>query len=158
MGRVTRLGYVGVLMVACGAALVTRPAVATLGQYQDSVENDRVSIAGVRHLSHVKGNFTVHEIANEGISVRQYARTDGTIFALSWSGDSHPDLSQLLGAYFSDYATASSQSPKVRVRTPFSRVEGTKVTVEKFGHLRAMRGRACVTELFPAGVTCEQIK
>jgi hypothetical protein len=160
MRRDSRLNLLGVWLLACTTLLSTRTAKATLGQTLDSLEKDRQFISGERNTSRVFQSYTVHRISKRGLEIREYAQPNGPIFGLAWSGTDHPDLTQLMGDYFDDYQAASKDAAKskVRVRSPFSRVEGQRVTVEKFGHMRAVSGRACVSELLPTGVTCDVIR
>src|SRR5215469_15886800 len=95
--------------LTAASALATLPALAALGDNVASVSNDRLHLHA--QLKDVKSSvgFTVHEIqAPSGTLVREYVSPNGTVFAVSWTGPAKPDLQQLLGSYFSQYASASS--------------------------------------------------
>ena len=84
--------------------------------------------------------------------LREYINGEGFVFAITWQGARHPDLIPLLGAYAEAYQTASREARPERGRSYMGVVRGEDIVVEKFGHLRAVRGRAFVPSLLPAGV------
>ncbi len=136
---------------------LTVPAHASLGGAESSVEVDRNQISGQDRDSTATPNFTVHEIANRRLTVREYI-ANGSVFAVVWQGKSHPDLKKFLGKYADDYRVALARAPKHVRGLRSSRVEGDRLVVEKSGHLGSMRGRAYVPSLIPAGVQLNEIR
>jgi hypothetical protein len=133
-------------------------AQATLGEKVQSVETVRKNVRGVLRAPVVASAFTVHEITTSTLSLKEYAGPDGTIFAVTWQGFMHPDLTSLLGAYFSDFSDAHLRQTRTPGRKPSSNVQGSRVIVEKSGHMRAVQGKAYVPQLFPEGVSVDEIQ
>ena len=134
-----------------------KDAQASLGQLEASIEDDRQKISAVRHASRIGNSYTVHEIANQRINIREYV-SHGVVFAVSWTGARHPDLTGLLGKYFQDYQNSSRHSVKVRGVRSHGSIHGQNVIVEKSGHMRWIQGKAYVPNLMPMGVTSSEIQ
>jgi hypothetical protein len=101
--------------------------------------------------------YTVQEIDYDGTAVREYISSSGIVFAIAWNGIRHPDLSALLGSYAGQYQQALQNTP----RQPGARhisVKADGVVVEKWGHVRALQGRAYAPDLIPPGVNTDEIK
>lgn len=131
------------------------PAFATLGEKAASVQADQTRMKGSIRVTQTAA-YSVHEIqAEPGVVVREYASPQGTVFAVSWRGPGHPDMHQLLGSYFAQYAQAA-QAKKSR-RGPL-RIQQPGLVVEVSGHARALAGRVYVPQLLPQGVQAEEIK
>jgi hypothetical protein len=145
-------------MLILVSAFFSKPSLATLGDKDDSVETDRKAFAAIRNPSTAHENYTVHEIASDGMTIREYAAADGTIFAIAWKGISHPDLSSIMGDYFSDYQKTSKNLAKQKGHRPHAIVRSPSVVVEKFGHMRAAQGKAYVLALLPEGVSANDIQ
>ena len=96
-------------LIASFAMMLPARAFAELGGDLSSVERDRVrmnaSIA-VRPM----GRYTVHEMTSDsGSTVREFATSEGKIFAVAWQGPFHPDYQQLLGPYFGQVQQGTGQ-------------------------------------------------
>jgi len=141
----------GLFLTALGA----RPAHAVLGAGAESVEADRSALGGERsEVAHA--GYTVESITTAaGIAVNEYVSGSGTVFAVSWRGARHPDLSLLLGPYFSEYQTAASQPP---ARRRGLRIQTENVVVETGGHPGDLWGRAYLPGQLPSGVGAEDIQ
>ena len=139
--------------VVLAAVVAAGPASAwcALGGQLPSVMADGSALhAAVR--SETTSVYTRHSMTlPTGTRVNEYAGADGVVFAVTWSGATSPDLSQLLGTYFSEYKTALPGSASVphRART----VQGPRVVVQSAGIMRALHGRAYVPAALPAGVS-----
>jgi hypothetical protein len=141
------------------ALLIASTAFAGLGQDQTSVETDRRTFSGGKTQITSFSGYSVHQFASSGLTVLEYSLPNGTVFAVTWKGISHPDLTSLLGSYLKDYQAALKSTPRqIAGRRRFGVVQGKEVTVERGGHMRAVRGRAYVTSMFPQGVTANDIK
>ena len=147
-------------MIGCGLLAVrVLPALAALGDNVASVSKDRVHLhAQLKGVTSSVG-FTVHEIeAPAGTLIREYISPSGTVFAVSWSGPTKPDLQQLFGNYFSQYASASSSVRHGGATRRHFEVKQPDLVVESNGRMRAFRGRAYVPSLMPSGVTPGDIR
>ncbi|QEM70089.1 DUF2844 domain-containing protein [Geobacter sp. FeAm09] len=139
------------------AFTMAQRAEATLGGTADSVTTDRAALSAARRATTVLPNYTVQEIVSDAVRIREYVSSAGVVFAISWDGLIHPDLTTLLGSYASEYRQAEHDTPRhmgVRRRE----VRGSQVVVEKWGHMRNLRGRAYAPALVPAGVSLDELK
>jgi len=145
--------------LTAASALPALPALAALGDNVASVSNDRLHLhAQLKGVTSSVG-FTVHEIeAPPGITIREYISPNGTVFAVSWTGPLKPDLSQLLGSYFSQYVSASSSVRHSAATRRHFEVKQPDLIVQSNGRMRAFHGRAYVPSLMPSGVTPADIR
>jgi Protein of unknown function (DUF2844) len=137
------------------AVVSVKPARAVLGDGAESVEADQSVLGGERsQVTH--SGFTVEAITTAaGITVNEYVSSAGTVFAVSWRGSRHPDLSMLLGPYFSEYQAAANQPTAHRRGL---RIRTGNVVVETGGHPGDLWGRAYLPALLPLGVDAEGIQ
>ncbi|MDR3608877.1 MAG: DUF2844 domain-containing protein [Oligoflexia bacterium] len=151
------LAWIALSLFSSGSAL------GALGEREDSIEVDRKSLSGSHHTQAVYSGFSVHEIANDGVTIREYVSQNGVIFGIAWKGVIHPDLSTLLGSYSSEYQTVSKNSQYARARSAlgrrnYSETKSANVVVEKSGHMRALQGKAYLPSLIPEGMTPSDIQ
>lgn len=130
---------------------------AALGKSVESVESDRASLTAVRGAMTAHRDYTVHEIKTDSTAVREYVSPAGIVFAIAWNGLVHPDLTDLLGNYSEEYKKALLQTPRKLGRRQLQ-VKTNRVVVEKWGHIRDMKGRAYAPDLIPPGVGIDAIK
>lgn len=130
---------------------------ARLGEGPGSVEKDRKALKveqvakRVAHAKAAAGGSQVIEIAVNGTTIRQFVGADNIIFAVSWRGYNHPDLSTLLGNYHVEYAARLASEPKGRQfqRRPIATSE---ITVIRGGHQFDLRGVAYINGKLPEGM------
>jgi Protein of unknown function (DUF2844) len=152
------------LMVAVALTFVESvvPARAALGGDISSVQADQLHMRGSLR-STVTASYTVHEIqSSAGTVVREYVssvgKSTGKVFGIAWQGPWPPDMSQLLGGYFEQYAQAVNAQGAVRMgRRPWV-VAQPGLVVQIGGHPRAFSGKAYVPEMLPTGVGTEEIQ
>jgi len=145
------------LAVLAALALLPAAARATLGEQAASVGADRRALAAVSRGAVDHGRYAVHELATGGSTVREYLTPSGQVFAIAWSGYSHPDLAPLLGGYAAEYQEARRQTARVPGLRR-SRVASGRAVVETWGHMRDLHGRAYAPALVPAGVGLDEIR
>jgi hypothetical protein len=144
-------------LLLCAALFFTAShSDASLGDRVDSIDRDQRTLHGMRKLRR-ETQFTVHEINSKGHLVQEFVSPDGIVFAVTWKGVSQPDLSVLFGTYFNEYRNASTRQKRPKGRVPIV-LETSNIVVERFGHMRDVRGRAYVPDLLPEGVTPEEIR
>lgn len=134
------------------------PLSASLGGDVTSVQADQAKMQGT--LRTTSGDsFTVHEIqAPTGVAVKEYVSPAGKVFAITWQGPFHPDLRQLLGAYFDPYTQAvQDQSAHRRGHGPLL-IQQPGLVVQVAGHMRSFLGKAYLPQMLPAGVKPEDIR
>lgn len=141
--------------IAIALLLSAVPVWAALGGSEQSVQQDRERLAG-KSTRTVFQYYTLHEITTPyGHVIREYVSPGGTVFAIAWEGPTLPDLSALLGSYFTAFQQATASA--TRRHGPLH-VEAGSLVVESGGHMRAFRGRAYVTDLFPSNVSKDIIR
>lgn len=130
-------------------------ASATLGEAAQSVRNDQVRMRGTLRSSQTQA-YAVHEIqAPYGTLVREYVSpSSGKVFAITWQGPRIPDLQQLLGAYFEQYARAVQSR---RGHGPLI-IEVPGLVVQSAGHQRSFTGRAYLPQEVPSGVRAHTLR
>ena len=131
------------------------PAAATLGEEVGSVSTDQKQLQAALQVTST-GKFAVHELRlASGITVKEYVSPAGMVFALSWQGPYLPDLQQLLGRYFEQYAGAvrdKGAAPGARA------IDESGLVVQSGGRMRAFFGRAYIPQMLPRGVLAAEIQ
>jgi hypothetical protein len=144
--------------IALLLSLAGSPAFATLGGDPTSVELDRSHMKGaVRVKAGAAGSsYSVHEITTAtGMTVREYVSADGKVFGFSWHGNTLPDLRQLLGPYYDQFAQAA-RGPHYNHH--YLGVELPGLKVYSGARSRAYYGRAWDPSLIPQNVSTDEIK
>lgn len=154
MKLITKIAYLTYLFCFSFSAF------ATLGQPASSINQDKesthatelkqVNVAASITSSNtaIPTNYTVQQLTEPaGQIVYEYINTNGIVFAVSWSGAIKPDLSTLLGQYFSELSQTKSLSHTVH------QVSTSNVVISSTGRMRAFKGFAYVPSLTPLGFT-----
>ena len=131
---------------------------ASLGGDATTVQADQAKMQGSLRTS-TANSYNVHEIqASTGATVREYVSPAGKVFAVTWKGPFHPDLQQVLGAYYEPYMQAAqAQRASRRGRGPLL-IQQPGLVVQISGHMRAFVGKAYVPQMLPAGIKIEDIQ
>ena len=142
-----------ILLSALTAAAL--PGWAALGGSVDTVATDQVKFQAKRAITQMR-TYNIHLISsNDGTVIREYVTPAGTVFGVSWTGPTIPDLTQLLGTYSAEFQTTVRAQPR---RRKAGVVHNPDLNVESTGHMRAFYGRAYVNSLLPSGVTAEIVQ
>ena len=96
-------------------------------------------------------------LTSDANTIREFVDNQGVIFAIAWQGLDPPDLSVILGSYYSGYQAADKATPKKHGRRNRS-VKRENLIVETWGAMRTLHGRAYDPSLIPAGVSLNEIK
>ena len=146
------------VLLASGAALLCGGTCrAALGGDAASVAADQSALRGELSSTETP-RYGIREISTAaGMRVREFADAGGVIFAVAWSGPAPPDLRQLLGDYYNEYAAALLKRKPLGIHRSVL-VAAQSVNVELAGHMRAYSGRAYLAARIPAGVTIEEIR
>ena len=144
--------------VALLALLSPFHAQAALGGRVPSVESDRAQMKGTLQTRQTS-LYSVHEIKGaSGVMVREYVSPAGVVFGVGWRGLYVPDLQQLLGVYFEQYAEGvKAQKTGYVGRRPLN-LQLPGLVVQMNGHMRAINGRAYVPEQVPMGMKLEELQ
>ncbi len=134
------------------------PALAALGGDVASVQADQLHMQGTLRTT-AATSYSVHEIQSPaGTVVREYVSSAGRVFAITWQGQWPPDMRQILGNYFEQYAQAAKAQSSARMGRKPLVIEQPGLVVQMGGHPRSFRGRAYVPDLLPSGVAAEAIQ
>jgi hypothetical protein len=139
------------------ATVSTDAAHATLGASRASVEADRTHMAA-RLSTSIAATYKIDTItlANGGVT-KEFSRSDGLVFAVTWAGPSRPDLRQLLGARFDDFQADNAQRDRRRTRTPLVS-ERADLVVHSAGRSGGFWGFAFIPQLLPPGFSASDLR
>ena len=148
--------------LACAAAAATAFAAASsahafLGGSYATVTADRAHMAA-RLQTSAAATHTLHQLtlANGGM-VKEFSRSDGTVFAVTWRGPGRPDLRQLLGDHFSTLQADNARRSGRPRRLPLV-VNRSNFVVLTGGHPGAFWGVAYLPQAAPAGFSPSELK
>lgn len=145
------------LLIGAALWLLAAPAHAVLGGSSASIVADRLHMAANERASQGP-TFTIHALTlANGAVTREFARRDGVVFAVTWSGPSRPDLRQLLGGYFEAVQTSSAPTGVRHLRRPLSISHGGML-LHAGGHAGHFRGAAYLPALAPAGFSVADLQ
>lgn len=137
---------------------ISIPAHAELGGDEAGISNDAsVTRMQLRALVPADARYRVHELRYEpsNVTVRQYVNPDGKVFGVVWDGQTKPDLSQVLGPYFTRYSNAAAEHSLVR---QLRNIDQPDFVLRVSGHMRHFTGSAWLPNLVPANVNPTEVK
>jgi hypothetical protein len=153
--RIEINGLMATLVAVAGLAL-SPTAQAGLGEGVDSVARDHASLRA--HASSVvpMQAYDLHEMTTaDGGRVREYVTRDGTVFAVTFSGRTMPDLHTVLGSRYAEYAAATSAR---RTNHKVFAMSAPGLVMEVVKLPRGITGSAHVPSLLPSGVTARDLR
>jgi hypothetical protein len=137
---------------------VSGTAFASLGGTIDSIDRDQTAIRAThRTMRSASPLFTVHEIQSTGLTMKEFVGQNGVIFAISWSGNRHPEIAEVLGTYADEFRQADASSrppPGARSR----QLLAPRMRLHTWGHTRHLQGRVFDPDLMPKGVDIREIR
>jgi hypothetical protein len=144
------------LLLAAGAG----DALATLGEAPSKPAASAATPSpwpGAKKLAAVPAAaanlYSIHENQLEsGTTIREYATPAGVVFAVAWRGPVLPDLSALLGAYFSTFKVRVEQARAAGRRGSPVSVHSDGLVVKSNGRMRNFFGYAYASDQIPTGV------
>jgi hypothetical protein len=153
--KLRMLFAMGIVVAALAAPF---SACASLGGDLTSVRDDQAKMQGTLQTTS-NGSYNVHEIqAPSGVVVREYVSLSGNVFGVAWQGRSHPDLHQVLGAYYDQYVQAVQAQRAQRHGHGPLLIQQPGLVVQMGGHMRSLTGRAFIPQSLPAGMRPEEIQ
>jgi hypothetical protein len=146
-------------LTVVGALALSAPAHATLGGKVATIDTDRARLNARMATRAEHTTFTVHEMAlDSGTVTREFARPDGTVFAVSWQGPQRPNLRQLFGDnYFSRFQSDNKGNPRIRMRRALASTHSDFV-VRTGGHSGAFWGFAYLPLTAPGGFPIQTLQ
>jgi hypothetical protein len=128
------------------------PALAALGGDVASVHQDQAHMKATLKSTQA-GGYTVHEIkSSTGTVVKEYVSPAGKVFAITWHSPFIPDMQQLLGTYFDQFAQAAKTQRESHVGHRPLNIQEPGLVFQNGGHPRGYFGRAYVPGMVPQGV------
>jgi hypothetical protein len=137
---------------------ISVPAYAALGGDESGISRDAVvTRMELRAVVPIEKRYRMHVLRDtaRNVSVRQYVNPDGKVFGVAWDGQTKPDLSQVLGPYFTRYTTAATGHGMAR---QLRSIDQPDFVLRVSGHMRHFTGSAWVPELVPANVDPTEVK
>ena len=137
---------------------ISAQAFAVLGEKESSINADK-SHFKAKSYKRVQADeaYSVHEMEIDGNQVKEFASSNGDVFAVSWRGIKPPNLEVLFGKHYTDYKAQFDGQPKQKGHQPIL-VKATNVVVRHGGHMRDLFGSACIPKLAPEGFHCEDLQ
>jgi hypothetical protein len=131
------------------AALIPCIAAAALGEPEASVQADGAMFHGaIKTTEHA--SYRLHEIQlPSGTTLREFAGSDGKVFAVAWNGPNVPNLRQTFGRYYDTFVTAARLKHGGHTHL---QIQQNDLVVQSTGHMRAFVGRAYLPQAVPSGV------
>ena len=146
------------MTIAVAALAPCFPAGASLGGDMTSVRDDQMKMQGTLRTTSID-SYNVHEIQTPGgVVVREYVSQTGNVFGVAWQGRTHPDLHQVLGAYYDQYVQAVQAQRAQRHGHGPLLIEQPGLIVQMGGHMGALTGRAFIPQSMPVGMRREEIR
>jgi hypothetical protein len=145
-----------VLAGACLTAILSPCiAAAALGEPETQVPTEVARLRGsIKVTPHTR--YTLHEIKlPSGTVVREFAGSDGKVFAVAWSGPAVPNLREILGQYFDSYVTAAKARHSGHHHL---QIHESNLVVLAGGHMRAFSGLAYLPQALPSGVSVGELQ
>ena len=138
-------------------AALAPSAHAGLGGTFASVQADRAQFRASMASAQTSA-WSIHTLtlANHGV-VREFARSDGTVFAVAWHGPGRPDLRQLLGERFETFQSDNAPPNGRRTRRPMG-VSRDDFVAHSAGHSGAFWGFAYLPQIAPAGFSTNDLR
>jgi hypothetical protein len=145
-------------LLAFGLVLLPLAASASLGGDVASVHEDQAHMKGTLKSTQAKA-FTIHEIsASTKTVIKEYVSPDGKVFAITWHGQFVPNMQQLLGTYYQQFADAAAKQREGHFGHRPLNIQEPGLVVQNGGHMRFYFGRAYVPAMLPQGVTTDDIQ
>jgi len=158
---INRVSLAASLALSLSVAIAL-PAHAGLGGDESSVDSDATAL----HATMVPSTATASEattpfsvrsfVTAQGTTVREYAAHSGPVFGVAWQGHRPPDLSVLLGSYYSEYTAASGPAGR-HANLHHAVIKGPNAVVVMGGHMGRIVGRAYVPNLAPSDVDAKAV-
>jgi hypothetical protein len=132
------------------------PVQASLGGRRESIDADGRHFSA-RMSAVAATTHTVHVLTMpNGEVVREFARPDGVVFAVTWKGPARPDLRQLLGPRFDDVQADNVLPGGRRTRRPLA-VRRPDFQMSSGGRPGGFWGAAYLPALAPSGFSARDL-
>ena len=100
--------------------------------------------------------YTIKKIiTRDDIEIHEYNGLNGLVFAVTWQGETKPDLAPLLGTYLSRYNAALNHP--LAGRSPVA-INDVDLVIQTGGRMNHFFGLAFLPSLAPQGVLMSEVK
>ena len=130
---------------------------AGLGDDVKKVIEDKVYFKSKALKITSKENFNVHEMEAPEYNIREYVNSNNKVFAVAWSGLTHPELKQVLSSYYDEYLSEAQKQKRTRGQR-FRVVKSKNVTLILSGHMRNLKGKVYLHSNLPRGLAAHEIR
>jgi Protein of unknown function (DUF2844) len=157
VGKMALSCVVAVLLIG----LIAHSASASLGGDASSADADMAALKGQLSqpsesvISQPAAYSIKQFVTARGTTVREFSAPSGPIFGIAWEGRRTPDLTVLLGSYYSEYAKAAASRNHFSLHHAV--FQGADMTVVITGHMGQLKGRAFVPNLTPSDVDPQSV-
>ncbi len=152
-----RFFVITIFAVIFTAFFAASSAQATVGQGASSVQSDMAQLKGTNYKVTTNSVYTTYSFFARGDTIKEYANSNGVIFAMSWRGATQPPIKGILGKYFNGYAAQFAARVRLHIRRPIM-IKTPAIRVFRGGHMRGWVGSAFVQSLAPAGITMGDLR
>jgi hypothetical protein len=144
---------------ALGGRPIQTPAEATVSTAPVPVARAAVTAGGSTDVAAptVAPYSVIQTTLASGTVVREYVSRSGTVFGIAWSGPHMPNLSQLLGSYFPQFASGAQAARAAGLRGA-AIVDQRGLVVRSGGHMGSFVGQAWLPQALPNGVAGSDIQ
>lgn len=145
-----------ICVIAFTASVAATTASAGLGENVASIAHDREALRADAGTILIAGRYDRHEFRTAaGTRLREYASSDGTVFAVTWAGPVPPDLRTVLASHYAAFVAAARANRHnhhvLTMTTPELVLVNRRLP-------RGFAGRAFVPASMPAGVTAAELE
>ncbi len=116
-------------------------------KFESSSEADPDAMPAKSDVNQAK--HKVHVLSKKYGMIKEYLNADGLVFAITWKGHVHPDLSTLLGTYYSDCQKEAKRRRHARRGQGPENIQTSRIRMHRSGHMRSIVGRAICPSLVP---------
>jgi hypothetical protein len=130
---------------------------AGLGDEVKKIQDDKVLLKAQSLKVIQKEKFSIYEIQVPEYKIREYVNSDRKVFAVAWSGFTHPQMKQVLSSYYDEFLEVAQNQKRTHGQR-FRVVKTKNLTVMMSGHMRNLKGKAYLHKGLPLGVNIYEIR
>ncbi len=136
--------------------LTSSLAHAALGGDASTADLDAKILATAKTVSR-HGKYTIHEMNERSVRIREFQNSSNSLFAVSWRGSTHPDLKTLLGAHYETFQNAYGAAKKNHPHGGMMIGEVGNLHFEIGGRMMAVHGRVWLKDQVPSGMDLHEV-
>ena len=136
--------------------IFTFKSYAGLGDQVVKVNEDKAFFKAKSLTVIQKEKFSIHEIDIPEYKIREYVNSDNKVFAVAWSGFTHPQMKQVLSSYYGEFVEVAQKQKRIHGQR-FRVIKTKNLTLRISGHMRNLNGKVYLHESLPLGVSTHEI-